>query len=89
MEAKLLRTPSVSLPPRERPVIQMGLPDTSHVQDHPLNGRRGRGRGRNSNRGRGNRHRGRGNGRRVSYDADFGEESRNEVTGVSTILRLS
>uniref|UniRef100_A0A0P4W3W6 EMI domain-containing protein n=1 Tax=Scylla olivacea TaxID=85551 RepID=A0A0P4W3W6_SCYOL len=78
LEAKLLRSPSVSLPPLQNPVIQMGLPDTSHVQDHPLNGKRGRGRGRGSNRGRNNRnssrHRGRGSDRRVS-----GRRGGNEV----------
>ena len=69
LEAKLLRSPSASYPPLENPVIQMGLPDTSHVQNHPLNGRRGRGRGRGGgSRGRSNRNsnrnRGRGNDRR-------------------------
>ncbi|KAG0717010.1 Collagen alpha-2(IV) chain [Chionoecetes opilio] len=78
LEAKLLRSPSASLPPLDSPVIQMGLPDTSHVQDHPMNRRRGRGRGRNgANRGRNrnsNKNRGRGNSRRRG-----GQDARNEV----------
>ncbi|XP_069950599.1 uncharacterized protein [Cherax quadricarinatus] len=69
LEAKLLRSPSASLPPLDEPVIEMGLPDTSHVNGHPLNQGRGRGRSRSSSRGRGrastsSRGRGRGSDRR-------------------------
>lgn len=66
LEAKLLRSPSASPPPLGEPVIEMGLPDTSHVVDHPLNRGRGRGRGRSSNgrgRGRGSNTSTRGRGR--------------------------
>ncbi|XP_042225646.1 uncharacterized protein LOC121868791 isoform X2 [Homarus americanus] len=64
LEAKLLRSPSASLPPLDEPIIQMGLPDTSHVNGHPLNRGRGRGRGRQNNRGRGRENNGRGRGGR-------------------------
>ncbi|KAK7073152.1 hypothetical protein SK128_012015, partial [Halocaridina rubra] len=81
LESKLLRTPTAALPPLEAPVIQMGLPDTSHVSGHPLNGRRDRGRGPrprpNGGRNRGRDRAGRngngrgGNGDRLNRGSDI------------------
>ncbi|XP_064103285.1 collagen alpha-1(I) chain-like [Macrobrachium nipponense] len=103
LEAKLLRTPTASLPPLDPPIIQMGLPDTSHVAGHPLNGRRDRGRGGGGGggggqRGRNGASRGRGkNGRRGTgrtsptsrgSDIDIEEESGYDAYDVDNSVTL-
>ncbi|XP_068242283.1 uncharacterized protein [Palaemon carinicauda] len=94
LEAKLLRSPSASLPPLDPPIIQMGLPDTSHVEGHPLNGRRDRGRGQRgrngASRGRGKNGR-RGTGRQASSrgsDIDIEEESGYDAYDVDNSVTL-
>lgn len=61
LEAKLLRSPTASvLPFDDDPVIEMGPPDTSHVNGHPLNDRRGKGRNRGGSRRRNNKRKNKG-----------------------------
>ncbi|XP_076034346.1 uncharacterized protein LOC143021041 isoform X1 [Oratosquilla oratoria] len=89
LEAKLLRTPTASTGPITETVIKMGLPDTSHVTGHPLNGRRGRGGrgGRGKNKGSkdaggrgGRRGRGRGQGRGSDPRSDIDIEGEGDDT---------
>ncbi|CAL4088116.1 unnamed protein product, partial [Meganyctiphanes norvegica] len=90
LEAKILRSPSsTGVPPLKNAVIEMGPPDTSHVNGHPLNGgRRGGGRNRNGNKNRRNKKdRRKKDGQNPRSDIDILEEARYDLVHGNSIVR--